>query len=1462
MNFFKTIFKFVKNDDDIKKALNQSKTFKHVANDINTNDKKFNTNVMQNTLGSNLSDIRKTETLRPMLVRKKTGSRQLINDMPIDLDILNQKDDVNQEKVNPNMKTVSKDLKNIIKSTILKIQEKENYFTSTISGGDKQREDGEMTEKINISKKRTFSQIRKISSHKDEMSDYSNTFNEILPRNSYNSTQKLQRVNESPENLNFRKKSRDVSEYSNSNIEKEFIISPMKKSTNNIKKVNFGSEPIDNISYFETKKLSSELEEVKKRDLNDSLNSYFEEGKTIKNVFNINVSSPDINYRKLKKVRKEVQENAKITCNDDINYDNRKFKVHKNVYDSDEMSEEELMSDEDKSWVIRDDSKPKMIWDLLMIVVILYSVTIDPYISAFSTKFNSQLTTETLLQIIIDFLFLCELILNFFTPFYKNDVLVENQRKIMLNYLKSWFILDFISAFPSSLILYLSEFKTSEGGEQSKHNIVLTKSIFRLTRLYRLIRWFKVFRIFKLFQYGGKFPVDFQLNKNSGINRMFKFSFIFLILSHISSCIWIYIAKLEGVHDSWIYVFNLEDAENVDVYIASYYYNLVTIYTIGYGDITAKTLTERIYNIFFMLIGVMLFSFAISSLSTIFIELDYKSVKLNKKVEILNDIHKDHLLSKQLYDKVKKVLIFQNNRVKLENYELLESLPYSLKKQIIFSMTRTGINNFYFFKKQSRDFVINVIPLMKSMKISQNETLISVGDYIEEMYIINRGSLSIKLEDFFKNLEISSIKSNSHFGDILMYINENSPYLVQCKSISCDLFTIQKKDFLNIKQHFNENVLTIFKRSVQILENIELRKKFMIDMYNNGLTLKEIKITMKKFDNIIQKCNFYNLLDRELNYEEARDFILSHDLSDIIAFFTSSMKEFDFKRCFNKHNLKYCKQMTKGSILYSSSGSSSSSEELSERDSSKYNDSSYSTADPYQSQKNFGNALSIITENNDTEIEKATFLDKGDMKLNAGEISTQTKLIRESSLNNMGNFVTRNNSLNVIIPNNNTNNHRLSLFMSNHNFSTKEGRKSKELFHQHHASGQTNTGNSLHSENNVSINSNSLFIEKFNANNNLLGVDVNRDRELHRKSKQRRQSQIIVINPIKLKEVEKELDIHNQMKNLLLKKTESNNSKTLSKHSSDQRSNKPNPPGGKKHYSVFVSNYTKKLTKDNENVPTKGLNVTNKFKTLNSMKTKTSRNIYSNNYDYGDENSTLKEYYNKAYNKNYQRGTTLLTAEKLSPQGTKSFNYHISSKNINHQINTCSFKNIIIDSQVESFEISHFNKNHLELEIVNESQFHIIQTEKTKPLVNQFRKVSFQINNQTMNEMKKQNERFQSMQTISEKQMPFGRKHSTSFSPLKRTNKADDLLKEADHSYYKKLMNSNMTKQLNFTMIEPKNEFNIVNNFITNPVKKLKQSKSIRRSAEVKAEIDNYTKNASKGLRKLESIFEGIKSIK
>ena len=75
-----------------------------------------------------------------------------------------------------------------------------------------------------------------------------------------------------------------------------------------------------------------------------------------------------------------------------------------------------------------------------------------------STRTESSDTTRAdplvIIDLMVDLMFIADIIINFRTTYLQNGEVVTNQKKIAINYVKGWFVIDTIAAIPFDLLLF------------------------------------------------------------------------------------------------------------------------------------------------------------------------------------------------------------------------------------------------------------------------------------------------------------------------------------------------------------------------------------------------------------------------------------------------------------------------------------------------------------------------------------------------------------------------------------------------------------------------------------------------------------------------------------------------------------------------------------------------------------------------------------------------------------------------------------------------------------------------------------------------------------------------------------------------------------------------------------------------------------------------------------------------
>jgi len=205
------------------------------------------------------------------------------------------------------------------------------------------------------------------------------------------------------------------------------------------------------------------------------------------------------------------------------------------------------------------------------------------------------------------YVFTLETLISLNTSYYSKGIYIENRWKILKHYLKYGFSLDLVTLMPLyfSLEISLTEYL----------DLLFTIRVIRISSIVK--------RIEEYLQLRGK---------NEGVFQLLKLMVNIMFLAHLSACIWHFLGYWEvknGYDINWLASKGLVE-ENWQVrYIYSLYFSIVTMVTVGYGDITSQNATECSVNIFLIIYGCAVFAYTINNVGMIFKEM-YKEEKAFK----------------------------------------------------------------------------------------------------------------------------------------------------------------------------------------------------------------------------------------------------------------------------------------------------------------------------------------------------------------------------------------------------------------------------------------------------------------------------------------------------------------------------------------------------------------------------------------------------------------------------------------------------------------------------------------------------------------------------------------------------------------------------------------------------------------------------------------------------------------
>lgn len=393
---------------------------------------------------------------------------------------------------------------------------------------------------------------------------------------------------------------------------------------------------------------------------------------------------------------------------------------------------------EPSPWVISPRSKYMRRWDMVTLVLLLYTAVVTPVEVSFM---DTKIDTLFWINRAVDGLFVKDIVLNFFVAIYdpEDGQLVFHHPTVVRSYLKGWFPIDVVSVFPFDLIALLMN--TSSVGRMK---------VLRILRLLRLVKLLRILRAARIFA-----RLETQYNIDYSMLELVRFAVLALVTSHWMACAWGLVADLEDSEYNWMKytAFNTfhetgklevgQDPRGVvsttDIYIAAFYWSSMTMTTIGFGDILPSTLIERIFVSFAMLVGAFVYGYIIGAVSNV---ISTKNAKKNDFYKLMGELNAflkegrwDHDLCMRLREYFKYRLASSHVDA---HTALLQQMSPALRAEITLGMN-TWITKVDFFRKCPEALVIQLTMNMKQSTYPPQEKILVPGDWCDKMFMVRKG---------------------------------------------------------------------------------------------------------------------------------------------------------------------------------------------------------------------------------------------------------------------------------------------------------------------------------------------------------------------------------------------------------------------------------------------------------------------------------------------------------------------------------------------------------------------------------------------------------------------------------------------------------------------------------------------------------------------------------------------------
>ncbi|OMJ91317.1 hypothetical protein SteCoe_6212 [Stentor coeruleus] len=466
----------------------------------------------------------------------------------------------------------------------------------------------------------------------------------------------------------------------------------------------------------------------------------------------------------------------------------------------------------EKTYVFRPESLLRFMWEIFMLLLVLYLGILLPYILAFQEN-NS---IPVYIEYTITTLYFIDIGINLNTAVYIRGFLCLNHKLIIREYLKFWFWIDLVSALPIDMII-----------EISSRNVNYLKTV----RLIKIIRIFKLIKLIKL----GKLKytiakIEDRISSKNLITLILilKLQIYIFMIAHILGCLMISISRENYNPKSFInLIVNKSDeliTKNIEIYISSIYWAYTTMVSIGYGDFSPQTTEERTFGIICMLMSSVTFGVIIGNIGSI-IEKNSKFEKMRREtIQSVNNYLKQNNVEKSLWQKVRMYIEYtlsESKQEEIDLYDLLEVLSGPLREEIYLNLNGTELFSCSIFMNFPLVFGHKLSRMMHSEVYAPYDDIIFEGSPPIGLYFIQTGS--VEIYDRKSRVGIKELKFNNYFGEIGLFTRKHCCASVRSKEYS-EVLTITCEDFdavlyilPNAKLVFDEIIKSIIGGDLSIL---------------------------------------------------------------------------------------------------------------------------------------------------------------------------------------------------------------------------------------------------------------------------------------------------------------------------------------------------------------------------------------------------------------------------------------------------------------------------------------------------------------------------------------------------------------------------------------------------------------------------------------------------------------------
>ncbi|KAJ8613812.1 hypothetical protein CTAYLR_004929 [Chrysophaeum taylorii] len=259
------------------------------------------------------------------------------------------------------------------------------------------------------------------------------------------------------------------------------------------------------------------------------------------------------------------------------------------------------------------------------------------------------------------------------------------------------------------------------------------------------LRWVGCFRLLHLFNFRPAFSaLDVNLSLPASVTPMLRNILIMCFTTHYAACFYWLLARWKGfTENTWVGAHRpaLVDASANTQYVHSLYFSVITMSTVGYGDIYPVSKSEVTVTICYVLINIFLMANIIGVVSALAALKDTDLAEQRSRIARFERMLESEHISHDVANATKEYLRLALRYAQVD----VDALPISVRLRIRTERFGEVLRSLPLFRGTSDRFVRECISLVKEDSFVRGLDVVRSGDLGSRLIIIVEGHATLEV---------------------------------------------------------------------------------------------------------------------------------------------------------------------------------------------------------------------------------------------------------------------------------------------------------------------------------------------------------------------------------------------------------------------------------------------------------------------------------------------------------------------------------------------------------------------------------------------------------------------------------------------------------------------------------------------------------------------------------------------